>query len=100
MCDKCQQLDTRIHRHRKFVAQGLDALTVERINELIQELQQRKEAMHQGQLRQVDRRDCSDFHGMRKRTGSGRTGAAGGPFGLSRNTVLAPLRVGGPFWRD
>jgi hypothetical protein len=46
MCDKCQQLETRIDRCRKFVAQGLDPLTVERINGLIQELQQRKEAMH------------------------------------------------------
>jgi hypothetical protein len=46
MCDKCQQLETDIQRYRKFVAQGLDPLTVERINELIQELQQRKEAMH------------------------------------------------------
>jgi hypothetical protein len=46
MCDKCQQLEAKIHRYRKFVAQGLDPLTVERINELIQELQQRKETMH------------------------------------------------------
>ena len=46
MCDKCQQLETDIKRYRKFVAQGLDPLTVERINELIQELQQRKGAMH------------------------------------------------------
>ena len=41
MCDKCQELETRIHRYRKFVAQGLDPLTVKRINALIRELQQR-----------------------------------------------------------
>jgi hypothetical protein len=46
VCEKCQQLETRINRRRRIVAQGLDPLTVERINELIQELQQRRKAMH------------------------------------------------------
>ena len=45
MCEKCQQLQTAIMRYRKFVAQGLDPLTIERINGLILELQQRKDAM-------------------------------------------------------
>jgi hypothetical protein len=45
MCEKCQQLETRIQRYRKFIAQGLDPAAVERINALIQELQQRKEAI-------------------------------------------------------
>jgi hypothetical protein len=31
---------------RKFVAQGLDALTVERIQGLIKELEQRKASLH------------------------------------------------------
>ena len=42
MCDKCQQLEARIQRYRKFLAQGVDSATVERINALIQELPQRK----------------------------------------------------------
>jgi hypothetical protein len=46
MCDQCQQLDARIQRYRSFLAQGLDALTVQRIDGLIQELDKRKEAMH------------------------------------------------------
>jgi hypothetical protein len=46
MCDKCQQLEIKIRRYRWFVGRGLDALTVERISLLIQELQQSKEAMH------------------------------------------------------
>jgi ABC-type phosphate transport system auxiliary subunit len=45
MCDKCQQLENRIQRYRKFIAQELDSATVERISALIQELQQRKETM-------------------------------------------------------
>jgi hypothetical protein len=46
MCDKCQQLETNIQRYRRLVAMCLDPLTIERVNELIQELEQRKEAMH------------------------------------------------------
>jgi hypothetical protein len=46
MCDRCQQLESKIQRYRRFVTQDLDALTVERIQELILELEQRKEAMH------------------------------------------------------
>jgi hypothetical protein len=45
MCDKCQQLETRIQRCRKFLSQGLDSATFERINALIQELQERKETI-------------------------------------------------------
>lgn len=50
MCDKCQQLETKIQHYLWFTAQGLDALTVERINLLIRELQQSKEVMHRGRL--------------------------------------------------
>jgi hypothetical protein len=45
MCEQCKELDAKIHRYRGFVAHGLDALTIERINGLIQELQQRKETL-------------------------------------------------------
>jgi hypothetical protein len=47
MCEKCNRLETTIQRYREF-AQSLDPLTVERINALILELQQRRKAMHQG----------------------------------------------------
>jgi hypothetical protein len=46
MCDKCQQLETNIQRYRRLVAMRLDPLTIESVNELIRELEQRKEAMH------------------------------------------------------
>jgi hypothetical protein len=45
MCEKCEDIDSRISRYRRLVAGGLDPLTIERISVLIQELQQRKEAM-------------------------------------------------------
>jgi hypothetical protein len=45
MCEHCKELDGKIQRYPRFVVQGLDALTIEHINELIQELQQRKEAL-------------------------------------------------------
>jgi hypothetical protein len=46
MCDRCQQLETAIKRYRKFVTQGLDPLTIERINALIKQLVAEKDAMH------------------------------------------------------
>jgi hypothetical protein len=46
MCEKCEQLSAAIARYRWFVAQALDPLTTERINALIQELDQRKKEMH------------------------------------------------------
>ncbi len=46
MCEQCEQLETAIRRYRKFVAQGLDPLTIERINELIRELEQRRQILH------------------------------------------------------
>jgi hypothetical protein len=46
MCEKCQHLDIEIRRYRKLAGGGLDPLTIERINALILELQQRKAAMH------------------------------------------------------
>jgi hypothetical protein len=46
MCEKCNQIEITIRRYLWFIAQGLDRITVERINELIRELRQRKESMH------------------------------------------------------
>jgi hypothetical protein len=47
MCEECDRLEVTIQHYRKFVAQGFDPLTVERINELIAELEHRKDKMHQ-----------------------------------------------------
>ena len=46
MCEECTKLDEKIQRYRKFVAQGLDALTVARIQGLIKELEERKASLH------------------------------------------------------
>jgi hypothetical protein len=46
MCDKRQQLESKIQRYRKFAAEGLDPLTIERLSSLIQQLEQEKQAMH------------------------------------------------------
>jgi hypothetical protein len=46
MCDKCQQLETKIQHYRWIAAQPFDSLTAERIKEFIRELERRKEAMH------------------------------------------------------
>jgi uncharacterized protein YoaH (UPF0181 family) len=45
MCDKCQKFQADIERYQKLMSQGLDALTIERIETLIQELRLRKAAM-------------------------------------------------------
>jgi hypothetical protein len=47
MCDACKQIGIKIERYRKHIAQGLDPLTVDRINALIQDLERTKQAMHQ-----------------------------------------------------
>jgi hypothetical protein len=46
MCDECQKLEQRIGRYRVLAGQIPDALTKERIRELIQELEQKKIALH------------------------------------------------------
>lgn len=46
MCDKCQQLETKIQHYRMIATQAFDSLTVERIKEFVRELELRKEAMH------------------------------------------------------
>jgi len=45
MCEKCQELETTIQRYRRILTTGLDPLTIQRINTLIDELEQRKEAI-------------------------------------------------------
>ena len=46
MCEQCEKLTSRISRYRRFMTGGLDAMTAERINALIVELQLRKDAAH------------------------------------------------------
>jgi hypothetical protein len=47
MCDKCQQLESTIQHYRRLLSHFFDdPVTVERVNNLIRDLQQRKEAMH------------------------------------------------------
>ena len=46
MCDKCQQLETKIQHYRMIATQAFDSLTVERMKEFIRELERRKEATH------------------------------------------------------
>ncbi len=46
MCDKCQQLETKIQHYRMIPSESFDSLTVERIKEFVRELELRKEAMH------------------------------------------------------
>ena len=45
MCEQCQQIDEKLQRARKFAMAGLDSLTVERINQLIADLQRAKDAI-------------------------------------------------------
>jgi hypothetical protein len=46
MCDECKKLEQRIGRYRVLAGEIADALTKERIRELIQELEQKKIALH------------------------------------------------------
>lgn len=46
MCDECKKLEQRIGRYRTLAGQIPDALTKERIKELIDELEQKKTALH------------------------------------------------------
>jgi hypothetical protein len=46
MCDECKKLEQRIDRYRVLAGQIADVLTKERIRELIQELEQKKMALH------------------------------------------------------
>jgi cell division protein ZapA (FtsZ GTPase activity inhibitor) len=46
MCDECQNLQKKISHYRGFLKQQFDALSTERIQKAIKELEQQKEAMH------------------------------------------------------
>jgi hypothetical protein len=46
MCNECKKFEQRIGRYRVLAEQISDALTKERIGELIQELEQKKMALH------------------------------------------------------
>jgi hypothetical protein len=47
MCAKCRELDQRIEHCYLFVRRGFDALTMERIQNLIAELEQQKKSLHE-----------------------------------------------------
>jgi hypothetical protein len=46
MCEQCKELEQRIGPYRVLAGQISDALTKERIRELIEELEQKKTALH------------------------------------------------------
>jgi hypothetical protein len=47
MCKKCQELDTKIERYRRFMARVDDAQLAAGITGLIEEAQAEKAALHQ-----------------------------------------------------
>ena len=46
MCVACLKLDEKIAHYKEFLKQPFDQLTLSRIRETIQELEQQKAAMH------------------------------------------------------
>jgi hypothetical protein len=46
MCDKCDELDERILKFRRFIAQPVDPLTTERLTASVSEMQATKAALH------------------------------------------------------
>jgi hypothetical protein len=46
MCEKCRELDQKIEHCNRFIRQGFDALTMERLQNLIAELEQQKKTLH------------------------------------------------------
>jgi hypothetical protein len=46
MCDECEKLQQKIGRYRVLAGEIPDALTKERIKDLIEELEQKKMALH------------------------------------------------------
>jgi hypothetical protein len=46
VCDKCDELDRRILKFRRFLAQPIDPLTTERLTAGITEMQASKAAFH------------------------------------------------------
>jgi hypothetical protein len=50
MCIECEELQRQIKRYRVFEKGGFDVFTVERIKELIEDLERRKDSLHKGSL--------------------------------------------------
>jgi hypothetical protein len=46
MCDQCAELDKKIEHYRSLIAMVPDPLTVERVGELIKEMQAQKAQLH------------------------------------------------------
>jgi len=46
MCEKCTELDEKITHYRRFTTSAFDSVTTERIQHLIDGLQQTRDSMH------------------------------------------------------
>lgn len=46
MCEKCDDLDQRMQKFRRFLAQPIDALTTERLTSAVNEMERAKAALH------------------------------------------------------
>ena len=46
MCDKCIELDKKIEHYERLASGMVDALTLERIRELVREMTEQKAALH------------------------------------------------------
>ena len=46
MCEKCTELDEKITHYRRFTTSAFDSVTTERIQHLIDDLQQTRDSMH------------------------------------------------------
>jgi hypothetical protein len=51
MCDRCRRLEQKIERYRKVVNSINDQLTIDRLNELIKDMEGEKARFHPGQER-------------------------------------------------
>jgi hypothetical protein len=51
MCDKCQEIEKKIARYRKLAYSVNDQLTIERLNELIKDMEAEKAKLHPEQQR-------------------------------------------------
>src|ERR1700749_1889015 len=46
MCEKCNALDGKISRYRSFLAQDIDPLTTERLNDAVEEMLRLRRLQH------------------------------------------------------
>ena len=51
MCDKCQELENKIQRYRRLAFSVNDQLTIDRINQLIKDIEAEKTKLHPDQQR-------------------------------------------------